>query len=262
MMFRRLRQISSKHRRFLAIIAAVILVVLLIGVYIFWSMNTWGSYKSSYEDWQKDFHTRVDRAITLPVATQPERASKMTALQDISNTVGAGKQSLCTVSPVIEWQHVVGSLKEQEVACQEIIKNADELNGKLRAVTQFLKNEQVLAAILTTAAKDTEGKTTEASWAGQLTAWKTASEVVAGMASEVSFTPVKAAALEKIQSIESAWQELLTAHQAKDKSKYIEAQVRLGEAYNALPSVQTVGATQLAGLTSLLETEYREVFGT
>jgi len=250
---------SPKRRR--VIIAAISgLVLVLVAVYTFWSMNTWSVYKTTYESWQKELRNDVDAAMALPGTTANERAKKLTAFKSISSTITKTQQSLCRTPAIITWQHVIGELRHRQEVCAQIINKADSFGKKMQTTNSYLENEQTTANTIEKALVASEGKVTEATWNSQVAIWQDAGKAIRNLSSEAAFTPIKASALEKIKVLESAWQELIAAHTAKDKAKYTEAQGKLTIAYEALSSLSTVSVEQLTKLADSLQSAYAQAF--
>jgi hypothetical protein len=260
MIFSKLQRMAPRRRRRIIIIASVVLVALLVAIYAFWSMNIWNSYKTTYESWHKELRTSINSTMALPAATPAERAKKVTAFQGTSSKIDTAKQSLCRTPGLITWQHAIYNLRQREEACTQIIGEADMFGKKMQATTNYLKSEQALASAIATALAASEGKVTEETWGSQVATWQDASKAIAKISSAESlFVPLKTSATEKVTSIQTAWQDVIAAHTAKDKAKYSEAQTKLIAAYAALSSISTVNAEQLSKLTTPLESAYADL---
>jgi hypothetical protein len=255
----KLKRVNRTPRR-LIVTVAIALGMVLIAAYASWSVNTWGSYKTTYENWQKGLRTSVDTAMALPETTAKERAAKLTAFKAISSTITSAQDSLCHTPVIITWQHVIVSLRQREEACAQTIGKANSFGKSMELTTSYLESEQAVAAIIEKALAASQDKLTEATWGSQAAIWQDADKNMGKVSSGVAFAPVKAGAFEKIKVLESAWQELLAAHTAKDKAKYTEAQSKLVVAYGALASLSTVGTEQLAPLTLSLQSAYSQLF--
>jgi len=254
-------KIASPKRRRVIIIAAVTLVAVLIGAYAFWSVNTWGAYKTSYADWQKELRTSVDAAIALPVTTSSERTKKLSAFKNISTEIDSAKQSLCRLPTMIGWQRVIGTLHEREEACNQVVGRAGAFGEKMKATVGYLESEQALASAIAAMVAASNDKLTEATWGSQVSIWQDGGKVIAKVAlPTATFKPIKADAIEKAKAVELAWQELIVAHEAKDKAKYVEAQGKLAAAYDGLAGVATASGQVLSTLATSLQTAYAETF--
>jgi hypothetical protein len=257
-----LKRIGSTHKRKIIVITSIVIVVLAIAAYALWSVNVWSVYKTSYENWQKELKTSINAAIALPGKTPAERSKKRVAFKDVSDKISAAQESLCRTPSLVTWQHAISSLREREEACGQVLGGAETFGKKMQTTITYLDNEQALATALATAITASEGKVTEDTWGSQTGTWLSASKAITGISStDTSFKVVKTSALEKVASIQAAWSDLITAHSAKDKAKYLEAQGKLAVAYEALPSLSTTSAEQLTGLATSLQTSYSQVFG-
>jgi hypothetical protein len=259
MILSKLKQMSPKRRRMMIVSIGGLLVVL-VALYTLWSMSIWNTYRTTYENWQKELRTNVDMAMALPGTTAKERAKKLTAFEGVSRAVSSAQQSLCSTPVVITWQHIIVSLRQREEACAQTVSKADAFGKKMQTTTSYLEDEQAVATTIEKALVASEGKVTEATWGSQVTTWQDADKVIGKISSSVAFAPVKASALEKLKVLESTWQELIAAHAAKDKAKYTEAQGKLTTAYEALASLSTVSTEQLTPLTTSLQSAYSQLF--
>jgi hypothetical protein len=102
---------------------------------------------------------------------------------------------------------------------------------------------------------------TEDTWGSQTGTWLSAGKAITKISStDTAFKTVRTSALEKVASIQAAWSDLIVAHTAKDKTKYLEAQGRLATAYESLPSLSEQSAKQLTVLADSLQTSYSQAF--
>lgn len=255
-----LKRLSSKHRRIILIMAVVSGVVLIGGGYIFWSINTWNTYKTSYEGWQNELRIEADKAMNLSSATPSERTKKKNAFKDVSAKINSVRGSLCNVSAGAAWQRFVGELRQREESCARVVDRASVFGDKTKQVIAYLEHEQALAATISAAISASADKVTETTWSSQVSIWQNAGNVITKMSvSETSFKVVKTAALDKIKAIESAWQAVIAAHEAKDKAKYVEAQTALATAYAGLSELVNVGAQQFSAVADSLQSTYAEL---
>lgn len=254
-------KIASSNRRRVIIIASVTLLALLAGVYTFWSMNTWSTYKTSYGDWQKELKTDIDAALTLPMTSASERTKKLSAFKDVSTEIDMAKLSLCRLPGMIGWQRVIGTLHESEDTCNRTVSEAAAFGEKMQITVNYLESERALAAAIAKTVAASNDKVTEATWDAQVSIWQDGGKEIAKIPLTIAtFKSVKADALEKVKVVEVAWQELIAAHGAKDKTKYIEAQAKLATAYDGLAEIATISNKELSSLAASLQAAYGETF--
>ena len=197
--------------------------------------------------------------LALPATTHAERSGKMSALKNVSNNIVSAKKSLCSVSSLVSWQQFLTPLKAQKEACDHIIKTADAFGDKIQATVSYIENEQALMKIIT-ASTGSQDKITEAVWDTQTTTWQGATDSLKKLSVQTSFAPVKDSAITDAQAIEAAWQGLIAAHKAKDKTKYLEAQAQLAQAYGALGAIAAQSTQQFLSVANSLQTAYKDAF--
>lgn len=253
------RRVLHDHQQLCVFVVISVTVIGLIGTYSFWSLKTWEAYRLSYGAWQKELRTDTDTAVTLPTANQAQRSQKTAALEGISSDIIAAKRSLCAIHVMVRWQVIIIALKEREDTCHRVVETASSLGEKIQTTTKYLENEQVLVGIIT-AASNSQASTTEATWQSQVETWGIAVEAIKKMSVEPAFIPVKDGTLSATQSVATAWQNIVVAHKAKDKAKYVEAQTRLADAYDALRGVVS-HSHEFTKLADSLQAAYGETFG-
>jgi hypothetical protein len=252
---------SSLSKRRVIIIAVVVATVLLLAAYAFWSVNTWNSYKTSYENWQKDLRQDVDAAIALPATNPTERMKKKTAFKDVSKEINVAQQSLCEVPNMAAWQSLISTLRERKDACAQIVAQASTFGKKMQQTITYLEHEQTIAKAFSSAIVASSGKVTEETWGSQVAIWQDAEKAVLKVpASEEPFQPIRTAAIDKMKVVQVAWAELIAAHTAKDKAKYIDAQAKLATAYEALPSLVNMSNQEFVKVSKALQSSYDELF--
>ncbi len=246
--------IKSKlfSRRGLLIMA--ITAVVLTGAFALWSKYTWDTYLTYYEGWRTSTLDQVRTSLALPVTNDQERQAKFVALKKTSDSIIVAKKSLCTVNVLVGWQRFIDVQRNREQKCQTTVGNFATFGEKLKVATGYLESEQMLAKILAEAPAKTE--LGEADWAEVSAGWHAIVGKVDALAADDNFTPTKQAARDATARIEVAWQEILAAHTAKDKSRYLQAQSQLIQAYSTLGTVTDVDAAQLKGLLDPLQSSY------
>jgi hypothetical protein len=246
-------KVSSRRGLFIIAITAVVLT----GAFVLWSKYTWDAYQTNYEGWRTSTLDQARTNLALPVTNDQERQAKFVALKKTSDSIAAAKKSLCTVNVLVGWQRFIDELHNREQKCQTILGNFATFGEKLKVATLHLEDEQTLARIISEAPAKSE--LAEADWADAAAGWHATVGKVDALAADASFTLTKQAARDATGKIDAAWQELLSAHTAKDKGKYLQAQSSLVQAYSTLGTVTDVDSVQLKALLDPLQSAYNDI---
>ncbi len=227
------------------------------GAFVFWSKYTWDTYQTNYEGWRASTLDQARTSLALPVTNDQERQAKFVALKKTSDSIAAAKKSLCTVNSLVGWQRFMEVQHNREQNCQTIVGNFATFGEKLKEAVQYLESEQILARVLAEAPVKTE--LTEAEWTDVASGWRAVVGKVDAIVADGNFTPTKQAARDATSKVDAAWQEVLAAHTAKDKSRYIQAQAQLVQAYSTLGTITDVDTVQLKGSLDPLQSAYAAI---
>ncbi len=239
------------------VIIIAIATFILMGAFVFWSKYTWDTYQTNYETWRASTLNQARTSLALPVTNDQERQAKFVALKKTSDTITSAKKSLCAVNILVGWQRFMDMQRNREQSCQEIVGNFATFGEKLKVATGYLESEQTLAKILAEAPAKTE--LGEADWTAVSAGWHAIVGKVDALAVDGNFTPTKQAARDATGKIDAAWQEVLAAHAAKDKGRYVQAQSQLVQAYSTLGTITDVDTVQLKGLLDPLQSAYAAI---
>lgn len=247
-----------KIKRQAIIISGSVIVVGIIGGYIFWSNSTWAGYHTAYSQWKDETKGEVDAALGLPATTSSEREKKLQALKVASEAIASSDRSLCNINGMVSWQQSVSATyKKWLQECASTRDSLGSLNQALASVAGYMESEHRLASILSSALEATKSKVTEGTFSGVLTKWKAAMTDVKALKASAEFAPVKTEAQRAVGGVESAWQALITAHAAKDETKYQAALRSLTAAYSTIANIQQVSSKQFTQLSGALVSAYK-----
>lgn len=206
--------------RWFVILVTVLLVLASLGVYAWWSKTSWGAYENRFTKLQQNAKKQLEATFSLQSDTQQERQAKLGGLAKLSDDVSSLGE-LCSQNTLIAWQRVIKTYAEQEEACKAAQTSLTSFQGSLKITIEYLQNEHALAKYLALA--PTQAETSETDWEGQLSAWRSVADSIKNTTSSGRFDSVKQVATEVSSGIIKGWEEVLAAHQAKDKARYIKA---------------------------------------
>jgi uncharacterized protein (DUF342 family) len=200
-------------------------------------------------------------ALKLPTSSATQRTAKLKALALASKIILDGEKSSCKVSGLIGWQQSINTTyKKWQQECDATQKSIESLGDELHAASSYMKSEHELAIILSAALGVTKDKVTEGHLSTVLTKWKTAESAVKAMGVSEEFNPVKVTAQKVVGDVAAAWQSLVTAHVAKDETKYEKALKTVASAYSAIDDIEKESTQQVTRLSKTVQSRYEAVF--
>ena len=252
----RLKSLSSKKTR---IIIGGIVLALIVGGYMLWSKHAWAQYAASSTQWHQGIESDIKTLTELPVASSKDEDALLVRIKQVTQRIASDQDSVCEVNPLVKWQRqFIKGYSSAISACQKMSANITLFQKQLNVAADYMKDDQALAKIITTI--NPPGELAEDTWEKQATAWGEAVKAVTDLSVSQAFKPTQQRAVEKMTAVKIAWQELIAAHQLKDKAKYVDAQNKLGTTYDGLNDVSTDSKKNLTGITDSLSAAYTESF--
>lgn len=246
----RMRILRSKKR--IAILIALLIVVISAGGYVLWSKQTWDAYQPAYTQQHQNLKNDINRLIQAPTASLEDRTAILNGLESVSRQSDVASQKQCQVHPVVAWQAKIWrSLDTAQINCTATMMSVAKLGSPLQKVTAYIRADNKLAAILATAPQS--GESVDTTWEAQVTSWQKIATDIEGTTTSAAFSPVKTLAMTRTMAVKDAWQAVITAHQAKDKAKYLAAQDDLAHALDGLNAITITSEKELGPLTVELE---------
>jgi len=220
------------HRKDYIVGGIIAVLLIILGGYSLWSKNVWDGYEAKYSQWDTSTKQQITQALSLTVKSDQDRERKMAAIKTVSAAIDSAETSLCQVNGLISWQHFIKSLQAKEGDCREVVAKRGDWNKKLKPIVVYLEDEQAIAKVVAKSPKLSQVPDTE--WEAQPAVWQALTKDVEGTTVRSAFNPVKQQASKATMGIEAAWKEVIAAHKAKDKARYIKAQGQLTQAYETL----------------------------
>ena len=248
------------HKRELIIGGIFFIIVVGVVSYGVWSYQVWAKYEPSYTQWRQSVKTDVDRATALPVSTPKEREAALEAYSVAMKRIDTTSLTICVVPAPVAWQvQVIDSVQAAASDCRATVDGVIRFKDVLQKVTNYLQDDVAVAAIITTIPQPTE--LDDDRWSQQTVAWSTVISTTTDLKVSESFQPTKTLVITKMTAIRSAWQAVIAASDAKDKTKYLDAQKTLAAAYDGLNEViMTDSSDTLQALLRPLPDTYQKAF--
>lgn len=211
-------------------------LVLLVGVgvsYALWSKGVWSDYEPSHTQWRQSIKAEVDQAVALPVKTAKEREAALSAHQGVIQRIATTHQIQCAVPAAVAWQmRFIESLQALEATCRASVRDVVQFKAAHEQVTTYLKDDVAIAKIITTIPQPTE--LADSHWSQQIETWNTMIQKTTDLTVSKPFESTKGALIARMSAIRSAWQKVIAASDARDKTAYMAAQSALAAAHDGL----------------------------
>ncbi|MES2876358.1 MAG: hypothetical protein V4678_02705 [Patescibacteria group bacterium] len=215
----------SKKITIISLLSALIIVAA--GVYTWQSLAAWQGYESRLLAEKAEYERLKESAISGDSAK-----TRLTAIRSLDDKLRQ-RSSLCYMNPFFAWQAVViPPLKEGVKQCEAEVKQLNLVAMPLSALRQYLDAAEKLQAIVITLAP-TEAFT-DKNWAekGVAQAKKVQSDLKKlEVASDTDAGQLKSKALGYADSLVAAWEQLMQANEAKDKTGFITGSAAVVKAY-------------------------------
>lgn len=248
---------SLRSRKYLIITGLV--PVLIISGYMLWSKQVWEQYTPSYAQWQQDVKLNIKTITTLPTTNSTEQDVLLKRLESVSHRITSEQSSICDITALVKWQQqFILKYGNAQIACHKRTADIVSFQKQLDVMIAYLKNDQELAKIAITVTPSAE--ISDDAWENQVAGWSEAIDATKNLSVSATFEPTRQRAVERMSAVKVAWQEIIAAHQLKDKAKYIAAQDKLGVGYDGLNDIVVDSKKNLADLSSSLNNAYVRSF--
>lgn len=210
--------------------------------YSMWSKSAWD--KVAYSSKVKaSVIAQVEMAFALPTNSGEEREAKKEALAKVIQ-VAAGSNDLCFIPEMITWQQVINNLEVQKQRCNENKDKIQQLEQNLQPVLLFLQDDANVAKALS-GLQTQKSEIAEGEFTAIAALWNNTTQDVSSVMVSEHFAPVKESLVTSLQAGSAKWREMLAAHEAKDKGRFVKAQQEIAVAYDHLFEVREIEQQEL-----------------
>lgn len=239
------------------IIGAGLLIVLLVAGFVGWSFYAWQDYSKQYVTWHDTLKKNAGDTLGLKATTTDEKAKKLTAMENLRDNTREGNE-YCSAHSWLHWQQFIGEVKTRIEHCQQLVADTDGFARDLGAVTDYLRGEVKITAILRDVASG--GEADESSWKALADKWSKAHETIGKLSLPKNLQQTQKIASDKAATIHSAWLSLIAASDAKDRQKYEAAVDQIDTTYGGLDQIIQASQKTLQPLADTLANSHKRVF--
>lgn len=245
------------HKKLAIITSTCVVVFIGVAVYGWLSVTSWSFVESQSVVARQEITASLKQAVALPVSSSDERAKKVTAFQGIEEQIDS-YQNMCQISPLVQRQSAISSLRAKQDICQSTLKQLDTTRVSLSAVTDFLHDEQAVALLVATAGS-LPGELNEGSWQDVAVKWHVLAEKLSALKVSAHFEPVHKRLITESAHMNASWQEVLAAHAAKDRARYEKAIDELSKSYGSFKDVTQLTTDTIMPLMREFQTNYDSI---
>ncbi|MDB5187242.1 MAG: hypothetical protein JWM07_714 [Candidatus Saccharibacteria bacterium] len=198
----------------------------------------------------------IRSTVDLPVPTAKEQSVVSARLKAISLRIEGDQHAVCGVHSLIQWQqNIIPTFKNTRADCQKIVASVVDFQKQLAKIIAYDNDDQALAGILSTVPQMSE--VAEDAMEARMTAWDNTAKNIEKMKVSDAFKLTQQTASKHSMAIKIAWADIIAAHQAKDKQKYLAAQNSLAAAIDDFNEVSNTSQQSVAVLAGDLEKAFR-----
>ncbi|MBC7868967.1 hypothetical protein H7X69_02190 [Candidatus Saccharibacteria bacterium] len=253
-----MKSIIRTKKAWLVVGAATVLFVLALG-YLLYSLQIWRNYEQDYQVWQTTTKNDLSTVLSLPMTSSKEREQKLAKLKAIAVDLNTQQANMCRISPLTGWQANFNGIETVQKQCNTVTSKVKGFITELGVTTAYLTDERILANSLATLTSQPT-QPDEKTWAQVAAVWHKFGVEITAMKPDVSFKSTNKVAVTVVTGIDTAWQELLAAHSAQNKARFVTAQAGLAAAYNTLGTITAENDKQLSLLDKKLSQAYSAAF--
>lgn len=247
------RQFLKSHRRLVTILASILLILLVAGAYGLWSIFQWQSYERRSDQSLGSIHSELDKALKLEVKDDQNHAKKLAAFDNIAAKVGQFRRD-CLPASLLTWQTSFEGARKLKENCDRVTSSLEKLQGSLDKVTSYLRDEKETVDIIAPLGGDVESDETK--WQETYSSWQQAAQKLSEAKVGNEFKPAYDVLKERLSTVVAAWGELLTSHEAKDRTRFEKAADELMKTYGGFK----VAADDTDGVFKALEDSLKRTY--
>ena len=199
------------------LIAGGILLTLLIVIgFVLFSRYAWDKYENDYTAWHASIESRVDQGLALKSSTSDDRMKKLSTLHSLNDDIKAGMKQ-CEAYNWLHWQQMIDVIEQKINKCEVLMERVGQFGDDLGIVVDHLESEKAVSVVIADTVLANEVNENDLAavrdhWIGV---------VVALEKQKVSKTllSTKKLAIEKTGMVRDAWQAVVDANTAKDRSR-------------------------------------------
>jgi hypothetical protein len=225
-------RISIKRPKRLVIIIISVVILLALAGYGTFSYLHWQTYDQDSKKAATSLKTAVSDSLNADKTTAAPVTQIDTVIKNFEKTYGS---TPCDVSVWYSWQTAIPQLKDMRSRCDQQFTTALDAVSKLESLSQFFKDEEKAAALLTATLEATK---TPTDYTATAVAWKAAAESEQ-LSKNTDFKTVHDKFTGVATAISAAYDSLAEAIKNESKSGLDTATTELQTAYSRIDELKT-----------------------
>lgn len=235
------------------IVGGVALFAVVIGLYVWWSVQSWQQYDTSWRGVQQSIKRDVTKATKAAPASEKEYTEKREALHRVVSTLESHKK-MCTAGALTGWQKVLHTIEASVKTCEETLEKHTKLASSLAQIVAFLDDEQTLQKELLKLMPSKTDALDEKQWSAYATAATSVQKKLSELRLGNEYAPVMTVAKKQLTTLVATWKAFSTAHQKQDRTAWEKAKGELVQAYAGIPTIADASEEELQALLKDLDT--------
>lgn len=227
-------------------ISLLIIVIIAIGYVL--SDRYWTAYTQATDSYYQSTEQKTRSGII------DKSKSVLLSLQPVYDDAG----QICKPSTLYGWQTINGSIKAKQDHCNGNASKLQAFGQKLRVVTIHLDSQQQIADMIKSI--EVSEQVTEDGFAKTIEAWKGLGLKLEALKVPDTMNETKSIARERVRVMTTGWQELQSAHAAKNRASYEVAIAKITSEYSTLEQIASTSTTDLEKLANALQLSFDESF--
>lgn len=249
------------HKKPTLIISLVILFIIgLVVSGLFFSQKAWKDYDIESNQHFASAKTDIDNVITQTSDTNVSPADRLNNIIEVQVRLAEESKNYCEINPFISWQSFIKQSSDKISSCNQQKDKLNQLLSKINDLTNYLKAEQELSAIIKTANDSTSQNNQSDKWINVEAFWRQAVTSTSSLSDIDQFKDIKALAITNLTKIADVWQQLSSANASQNRSQFETACANLSIAYASLSEISAADTAQINILTTNLSESYEDIY--
>jgi predicted negative regulator of RcsB-dependent stress response len=245
-------RITIKHPKRLIIIIISAIILLALATYGIFSYLHWQTYDQDSKKAATSLKTAISDSLSADKTTAAPTTQIDLVVKNFEKTYGS---TPCEVSVWYSWQTVIPQLKDMRSRCDQQFATALDAVSKLKPLSQFFKDEEKAAALLTASLEATK---TPTDYVTASATWKAAAESDQ-LSKNTDFKTVHDKFTEVATAISTAYTALAEASKNESKSGLDEATTALQTAYGSIDELKGIVLTKRTAMIKTFITAYEKL---
>lgn len=239
-MYRRLIASCKRHPWCALSVIGAVLLLILSGVYVWYSINTWGNLASDAQSERKIIRSKL---MNIHSQDQP-----LESIRTLAESVHADTKHLCDVSSLVSWhRHSFDAAKVAHKECVTHQRKIGAVGESLRDITYRIDRELAFDAHVASH-QGKLNKTDASDYALHKKTWQEFIDQTQKLKVDSSLEAAKKAAISSSTFIVTSYDQLIAADKAEKRAEFDAAAADVQKGFSMLGEIQNLSVESYAKL--------------